>query len=79
MKRVFGGEHRDTLISIGNLASTYRNQGRWKEAEELNTQVMQARTRVLGNEHCDTLISIANLAFIWRSLRRIAEAIVLMR
>ncbi|OCK72799.1 hypothetical protein K432DRAFT_430890, partial [Lepidopterella palustris CBS 459.81] len=34
-KRVLGDEHPDTLLSMGNLASTYRNQGRWKEAEEL--------------------------------------------
>jgi hypothetical protein len=34
-KRVLGEEHPDTLLSIGNLASTYSNQGQWKEAEEL--------------------------------------------
>src|SRR3954469_21221439 len=28
-----GAEHPDTLTSMANLASTYRNQGRWKEAE----------------------------------------------
>src|SRR6266568_2423461 len=33
--RVLGEEHPSTLISMGNLASTYRNQGWWKEAEEL--------------------------------------------
>jgi hypothetical protein len=34
-KMVLGQEHPDTLTSIGNLASTYLNQGRWKEAEDL--------------------------------------------
>jgi Tetratricopeptide repeat len=34
-KRVLGKEHPDTLTSMANLASTYGNQGRWKEAEEL--------------------------------------------
>ncbi|PPR01805.1 hypothetical protein CVT26_013164, partial [Gymnopilus dilepis] len=33
--REFGTEHPDTLTSMANLASTFRNQGRWKEAEEL--------------------------------------------
>jgi Tetratricopeptide repeat len=51
--RVLGVEHPDTLISIANLASTYRNQGRWKEAEELDVQVMETRKRVLGVEHPD--------------------------
>ncbi|KZL84223.1 TPR domain-containing protein [Colletotrichum incanum] len=27
--------HPDTLTSMANLASTYRNQGRWEEAEKL--------------------------------------------
>jgi hypothetical protein len=33
--RVLGEEHPDTLTTVANLASTYRNQGLWKEAEEL--------------------------------------------
>ena len=61
-KRVLGEEHLDTLTSIGNLASTYRNQGRWKEAEELEVQVMETRKRVLGEKHPDTLTSMGNLA-----------------
>ncbi|XTI88657.1 hypothetical protein V2W45_1397348, partial [Cenococcum geophilum] len=35
-KRVLGSEYLDTLTSIANLALTYRNQGRWKEAKELD-------------------------------------------
>jgi Tetratricopeptide repeat len=53
--RVLGQEHLDTLNSIGILASTFWNQGRWKEAEELDVQVMETRKRVLGQEHLDTL------------------------
>ena len=52
-KRVLGLEHPDTLDSMANLASTYRNQGRWKEAEELFVQVMETSSRVLGVEHPD--------------------------
>jgi hypothetical protein len=32
---------------MGNLASTYMNQGQWKEAEELQVQVLETRKRVL--------------------------------
>ena len=67
-------EHPDTLTSIANLASTYRNQGRWKEAEALAIQVMETRKRVLGAEHPDTLTSIANLASTYRNQRRWKEA-----
>ncbi|KAF8241213.1 hypothetical protein K440DRAFT_592033, partial [Wilcoxina mikolae CBS 423.85] len=38
---LLGQEHTDTLSSMNNLASTYRNQGRWKEAEELDVQVVE--------------------------------------
>jgi hypothetical protein len=34
-KTKLGVDHPNTLKSIGNLASTYRNQGRWQEAEQL--------------------------------------------
>jgi len=34
-KRVLGEEYPNTLTSIANLALTYINQGRWKEAKEL--------------------------------------------
>lgn len=66
-KRVLGEEHPSTLASMANLASTYRNQGRWKEAEELLVQVMETSSRVLGEEHLETLTTIANLASTYRN------------
>lgn len=39
--KVLGQEHPDTLTSIGNLASTYLEQGRLKEAEGLEVQLME--------------------------------------
>ena len=59
-------------------ASTYRNQGRWKEAEELEVQVMEARKTVLGKEHPDTLIVMNNLAITFKRQGRDEEAFVLM-
>ena len=46
---MLGQEHPDTLTSMANLAATYRNQGQWKEAEELRVKVMETRQRVLGS------------------------------
>jgi hypothetical protein len=62
-KRVLGAEHPSTLTSIAALASTYRNQGRWKEAEELEVQVIETRRRVLGVEYPSALTSMNNLTF----------------
>ena len=64
---VLGPEHPSTLISMANLASTYWNQGRREEAEELNVQVIETRKKVLGLEHPFMLTSIANLAHTWKS------------
>ena len=73
-KKVLGDEHPSTLSSIANLASTYSNQGRWKEAEELEVQVMETRKKVLGDEHPSTLSSIANLASTYSNQGRWKEA-----
>ncbi|GKT48180.1 nephrocystin-3 [Colletotrichum spaethianum] len=44
------------------LGIIYYDEGRWKEAEELEVQVMETRKRMLGEEHPDTLKSMINLA-----------------
>jgi hypothetical protein len=77
--RVLGGEHPSTLTSMANLAPTYSNQGRLKEAEELEVRVIETRKRVLGEAHPSTLTSMANLAFTLKSQSRDPEAIPLMR
>lgn len=45
-RRVLGAEHPDTLTSINNLSVTYKLQGQWKEAEELDLQVVETRMRM---------------------------------
>src|ERR1700722_16388314 len=40
-KRVLGEEHPSTLMTMGNLALMYWNQGRWKEAEVLQALVTE--------------------------------------
>jgi hypothetical protein len=60
---------------MANLESTFWNQGRWKEAEELEVQVIETRKRVLGEEHPSTLNAISNLAFTLNSQNRNKDAI----
>jgi hypothetical protein len=40
---VLGPEHKDTLRSIGELALIISARGRWKEAEELQAQLLEGR------------------------------------
>jgi hypothetical protein len=78
-KAKLGDDHPSTLTSIGNLASTFWNQGRWEEAEQLQVQVMVMSLMKLGEDHPSTLTSMANLAFTWKSSGRDADAIHLLR
>lgn len=66
--------HPDTLNNMGKLASIYKNQGRWAEAEDLEVQVTETTKRVLGQEHPDMLRSMANFATTYRNQGRWAEA-----
>ena len=69
-KRVLSEEYPFTLSSMVNLAVIYRNQGRWKEAEELQVQVIKISKRMLGEEHPFTLSSMVNLAATYRNQGR---------
>ncbi|KEZ41458.1 hypothetical protein SAPIO_CDS7599 [Scedosporium apiospermum] len=73
-KLKLGDDHPDTLTSMANLASIYRNQGRWEEAEKLDVQVMETRKVKLGDDHPDTLTSMANLALTYGKQGRWEEA-----
>ena len=73
-KKVLGEAHPDTLMIMANLASTYCNQGRWGEGEELFVKVMETMKRVLGEAHPDTLTSMAYLATTYRSQEKVGEA-----
>ncbi|KAJ5702228.1 P-loop containing nucleoside triphosphate hydrolase protein [Penicillium malachiteum] len=73
-KQVLGLEHCDTITSFINLAVAYRNQRRWKEAEELEVQVMNSSKRVLGPNHPDTLTIISNPASTYQDQGRLKEA-----
>ncbi|KAF8999620.1 hypothetical protein BDQ17DRAFT_1246375 [Cyathus striatus] len=55
-------------VNYCNLGNTYRYLGEWKEAEELEVQVLEMRTRTLSQEHPHTLSSMANLANTYRNL-----------
>ena len=59
---------------MGNLASTYWNQGRWNEAEQLQIQVMDMTKKLLGAEHPDTLSSMADIASTYWKQGRWNEA-----
>ena len=69
-----GEDHPDTLTNMANLASTYRDQGRWVDAEKLEIQVVEASKAKLGANHPDTLTSMTNLASMYREQGKYEDA-----
>ena len=73
-KKVLGAEHPYTIISMGNLATTYAAKGDLYEAEHLDVQVLDMRKKLIGEEHPDTLMSMANLAVTYSNQGKWNEA-----
>jgi hypothetical protein len=67
-------DDEERLDLASKCARTLYSDGRYKEAEDLELQVMQMRKRVLGDEHPDTLTSINNLASTYSKQGRWKEA-----
>lgn len=59
---------------MANLAAMYHDQGRWKEAKELEIQVKETSARVLGEEHPDMLLSMNNLVVTCQGQARWKDA-----
>src|SRR5262249_14898941 len=60
-------EHRDTAISLNNLAVLYITTGAYAKAEPLYQRALAIREKELGREHPDTAISLSNLAELYRT------------
>ena len=73
-RRVLGPEHPDTLSTMNNLAALYEVEGKYTQAEAMDTQIIEIRRRVLGPEHPDTLRSMMNLAFVYSDEGKYAQA-----
>jgi hypothetical protein len=63
-----------TVHAMANPVHTYYDLRNYKEAEELEIQVLDARNIILGVEHKDTINAMANLAATYRSLAKCTEA-----
>ncbi|KAJ7713487.1 hypothetical protein B0H16DRAFT_1702440 [Mycena metata] len=72
--QLLGENHLDTLLTMGNLASSYSNLGEHQKAKELNVMVLEKRTQLLGENHPDTLYTMGNLASTYSTLGEYPKA-----
>ncbi|KAJ5667191.1 hypothetical protein N7507_003055 [Penicillium longicatenatum] len=70
----FGEEDEETLASSTQLGKAYWLEGQFKEAEDLQAQVMEVEKKKLGADHPNTLVSINNLASMYADQGRWKEA-----
>jgi tetratricopeptide (TPR) repeat protein/tRNA A-37 threonylcarbamoyl transferase component Bud32 len=66
-RRLLGEQHKDTLESLNSLANVLQEQGRYPQAEALNTEILAIERRTLGDQHRDTLSGMNSLASVFRS------------
>ncbi|KAJ7686458.1 P-loop containing nucleoside triphosphate hydrolase protein [Mycena olivaceomarginata] len=67
-KQLLGDNHPHTLLTMGNLASTYSKLGEHRKAEELNVIVLKEQKQLLGDNHPHTLCTMGNLASTYSDL-----------
>jgi tetratricopeptide (TPR) repeat protein len=64
---VLGKEHPDTLNAMNSLATLYKEQGRYKEAEALYLKAYEGLRLVSGENKADTLKLVQNLIGLYES------------
>jgi tetratricopeptide (TPR) repeat protein len=71
---VLGGKDILTINSLGLYGTVLADQGKHKQAEEIDRQVLRLRETVQGKEHPDTLTSMNNLALALRGQGKYEQA-----
>jgi serine/threonine protein kinase len=73
-RRVLGGEHLDTLISISQMGNLLKDQGKLAEAMPYYREALETSRRVLGEDHRNTLGTIANMGELLSAQGKSSEA-----
>jgi tetratricopeptide (TPR) repeat protein len=60
--------------SLNNLASLYKSQGKYNQAEPLYQQALALLQKLLGDDHPDVAFSLNNLAELYYSQGKYKEA-----
>jgi tetratricopeptide (TPR) repeat protein len=63
MRRLLGESHPDVATSLNNLASLYKSQGKYSQAEPLLLEALEICERRLGENHPHTVTVRENLAY----------------
>ena len=73
--QILAADHPDRLSAMQNLAVSYSDAGRLKEALGMREEVLRLRREKLGADHPDTLTAMNNLANSYSNTGRPEEAL----
>jgi tetratricopeptide (TPR) repeat protein len=76
-KPSLGEEHKNTLLAMLNLATSYGKMGKYQRALELYEPLLHVQKRVLGPEDVDTLKTMGNISAAYTALGRRQDALKL--
>ncbi|MBM3342019.1 MAG: tetratricopeptide repeat protein [Betaproteobacteria bacterium] len=78
-EKTFGPAHRNTDVSLNNLALVLRFQRNFVESEKVYRRALILREKTLGVAHPSTALTMLNLADVVQAQKRWAEAEKLQR
>jgi eukaryotic-like serine/threonine-protein kinase len=78
-QELLGADHRESLSTTSDLAATFSEQGRTKEAKSLYDEVVRTSRRAFGPDDPQTLQALQNVAQCLNKLGRFDEAVTLGR
>jgi tetratricopeptide (TPR) repeat protein len=61
-------------LHLHRFGSTFKNQGRFNEAEKMYQRALQGYEKAWGLEHTSTLNTVNNLGILYKNLGRLDEA-----
>jgi CHAT domain-containing protein/tetratricopeptide (TPR) repeat protein len=73
-EKVFGPDHFETAIVVGQLADILRTQGRNEEAQLLYARTLAIFEKVLGPDSRDVAATLGSLALVYKDQGRYEEA-----
>ncbi|MBF0550288.1 MAG: toll/interleukin-1 receptor domain-containing protein [Deltaproteobacteria bacterium] len=69
----------EIVVSLNNLANSYRRQKKYDQAEPLYKRAFEIRGEALGPEHLDTVQIMNNLAMLYNAQKKYAKAEQLLK
>lgn len=78
-RALLGEEHPATAMIMNNLAVTYEDRGKIKEALTLHQKALAIRRSTLGENHLETAFSLNNLASLYQEQGKHEQALTLLK